>query len=38
MKPGKRALLEADIAVDVVAGQRGGRKSHAPDCSSLSHL
>lgn len=38
MKPGKRALLEADIAVDVVAGQHGGRMSHAPDCSSLSHL
>lgn len=29
------ALRHADVAVDVLAGQRGGRKSHAPDCSSL---
>lgn len=29
------ALLYADIPVDVLAGQRGGRVSHAPDCSSL---
>jgi hypothetical protein len=37
MKFGERAFGQPDVAVGMGGGQQGGRKSHARDCSSLSH-